>query len=221
MKKTKTLIVIVATLLSLLLPGQTLKTTYFDFAKTRIDEQYYVNANGEKNGVYKSFWKDNGVLVEEATYLNGELNGPHKLYDPTSGKALMRQLETYKNNIKQGEAKYYGGNKYSVLMAHGSYNNGKKNGVWTYITPIDGKMPAGCEYYKSTTEYKDDEALKEGDVAYYYPSNKLFYQTKGRTTTGYYPDGKVSSLLVEDENGNTIKEVTYDKAGNILTQTGQ
>src|SRR5690606_19736804 len=73
------------------------------FAKTKVDEQYYVNAKGEKNGTWKRFWSENGVLVEEATFVNGELHGLHKVYDPTSGKALLSEVETYSHNVRRDQ----------------------------------------------------------------------------------------------------------------------
>jgi antitoxin component YwqK of YwqJK toxin-antitoxin module len=132
----------------------------------------------------------------------------------------LRQLETYKNNIKHGEAKYFGGKRYSVMLAHGNFINGKKTGVWTYIIKIEATMEPGFEYYKYTMNFRDCKEGIEGNVAYYYPSNKLFYKTKGDTTTSFYPNGKISSITVDDGNGNTIKEITYDMAGNVLSQKG-
>jgi antitoxin component YwqK of YwqJK toxin-antitoxin module len=218
MKSTFTLILTIAVFTNGI--TQNLRTTYYDFAKTKIDEQYYVNENGEKNGLYKSFAKDNGVLTEQATFVNGTIHGEHKLYDWTSGKAILRQLETYKNGVKHGPAKYFDGPKYSVLIAQGNFVDGKKSGLWTYITHIEAKMPPGFEYYKSTTVHTDDNEGTEGNIAYYYPSGKVFYETKGNSTKSFYPDGKVSSLMVTNAQGETVTEITYDKEGKVISQKG-
>jgi antitoxin component YwqK of YwqJK toxin-antitoxin module len=199
--------------------AQILKKTYYDFQKTKVNEVYYVNAKGEKNGLYKTYDEATGVLTEEATFVNGELNGVHKLYNWTTGKAILRQSETYKNNVKTGEAKYYDGESSMILNARGNLIAGKKNGIWTFITKLEvDNLPEGCKFIKTTMEYKDDEAIKEGDIAYYYPSNKLFYKTEGNTTTGYFPEGKVSTVTITDASGQTISEMVYDREGKIVSE---
>ena len=200
------------------LSSQTLVKTYYDFQKTRVNEVYYVNAKGEKNGAYKTYSSDNGVLTEEANFLNGELNGVHKLYNWGNGKAIIRQSETYVQGIKTGEAKYYDGEKTMILLAHGNLVNGKREGIWEYITKIESDMPEGFNYYKNTAEFKNDVPIKEGDVAYYYPSGKLFYDTKGNKVTSYFPDGKTNAVIINDDKGNTTSNTTYNKVGKIISE---
>jgi antitoxin component YwqK of YwqJK toxin-antitoxin module len=191
--------------------AQNPRTTYFDFAKTKIDEQYYVNAKGEKNGAYKRFWNYNGVRVEEATFLNGELHGTYKKYDPTSGKALLTEMETYSRNIKNGEAKYYSGDGYTVLKAHGYYVDGKKEGVWTYIEPIEGAILKGYKHCKTTETYKAGELVSGGLLSYYHPAGKLYQEKilkdgKLREVKSYYPSGKLGNQDVYDSNERLIQE---------------
>lgn len=90
------------------------------------------------------------------------------------------------------------------------------------ITKIESdNLADGFKYFKSTWEYKNEEAVKEGDVACYYPSDKLFYQTKDNSTFFYFHEGEMSGVTVTDANGQTISEVIYDKEGKVISQKGK
>lgn len=89
-------------------------------------ERYYINKKNpdQKIGAYHKYY-DDGSMLEEAHYENGQLNGKRLLFYNT-GKIM--QSENYVNNKYEGAfASYYedGG-----LQQEGTYNDNMMNGVW-------------------------------------------------------------------------------------------
>lgn len=212
---TSRLLALILTSVSGVISCQTLKTTYHDFAKTKVDEQYYVNGKGEKNGAWKRFWSENGVLVEEATFVNGELHGLHKMYDPTSGKALLSEVTTYSHNVKEGPAKFFSGEGRKIVAASGNYKNGKREGIWTFIDPINGAVQEGFKYSKVNRTYVNDEVVSEDPKCYYFPSGNLFIEDKvvngevvERLT--YYPSGKLAEKEFFESERSMLVLVFYE-----------
>ena len=58
--------------------------TYYDDAKTRLKEEYFINA-GKKEGIYKLYGY-NGQLDEEVNYIDGLKNGITKSYYYENGQ---------------------------------------------------------------------------------------------------------------------------------------
>lgn len=74
--------------------------TYHDYARTIVKETYTVNANGQKNGLYKLYTRD-GIKEAEITYKNGVIDGQVKtfyLIVDVNRKDYLKQLGVYKNN---------------------------------------------------------------------------------------------------------------------------
>jgi len=67
--------------------------SYYDKNQTQLHEEYY-HINYIKEGIYKSYYK-NGIMEEESTYVNGELNGLLTRYFE-SGKICFEHY--YQNN---------------------------------------------------------------------------------------------------------------------------
>ena len=44
--------------------SQKLERTYYDYRKTKIQSEYYINAYGEKNGSYKGYSEYGGILLQ-------------------------------------------------------------------------------------------------------------------------------------------------------------
>jgi antitoxin component YwqK of YwqJK toxin-antitoxin module len=82
--------------------SQILKKTYHDYQKTKPDEVYYVNAQGQNNGSYTKY-NYNGAKAVEATFLNGTLNGPGKEYYTKDGASKLKITGSYKNGEKHGQ----------------------------------------------------------------------------------------------------------------------
>lgn len=216
-------VILIVCLFSLGLNGQTLVKTFYDFQKTRVNEVFYVNSKGEKNGVYKTYNKNNGVLEEEATFINGELNGVHKLYDVSSGRSYLRQSETYKNNRKNGEAKYFSGDNYTITHAQGNYLDGKREGLWTIIEVIEGETRMEYSHYKFNRVFKDDEIISEDQKYYYYPSGKLYAENTLKNNKLieekiYHPNGMLGSNSFYDENQKLITEKQYYENGQLAIE---
>jgi len=82
--------------------SQILKKTYHDYQKTKPDEVYYVNGQGQNNGSYTKY-NYNGAKAVEATFLNGTLNGPGKEYYTKDGASKLKITGSYKNGEKHGQ----------------------------------------------------------------------------------------------------------------------
>jgi antitoxin component YwqK of YwqJK toxin-antitoxin module len=80
------------------------RTIYYRDGKPA-EESFYVN--GLKAGAYKK-WADNGVVLEEAVYENGEYNGPALYRDPL-GNVVAKGL--YKKGKKVGMWQFFEGGK--------------------------------------------------------------------------------------------------------------
>lgn len=207
MKKTTSLLLVI--LVSQALSAQKLITTYYDWNKTHIHEQYYVNSSGQKNGSYKEY-NQQGILFYDYNFVNGMENGPCSEYFLSGAKRYLRSTVTYKSGVFNGPAVYYDDN--GTPQQQGNNVNGKKEGKWTAIYPIDdpdlGKLPLDCKYLKSILEYKNNELVDGYVKVYYYPSGKLyreFYMKKGKDSgegTSYYPNGN----LKERNQMDSVKE---------------
>ena len=52
--------------------------TYWDHAKTKLREEYFINA-GKKEGIHKLYYYS-GPLQKEVNYISGLMNGIYKSY---------------------------------------------------------------------------------------------------------------------------------------------
>lgn len=205
--------------------AQQIQKTFYDFKKTQIKEEYQVNAAGEKNGTYKGY-NEKGVVVEEATFKNGQLNGVYKKYTTYAGKREIAQSETYLNGLLDGPATYYGEN--NLVLKSGNYKSDKKDGKWIMLdkyTNYNIKNPAelkGCEWIKSEVTYANGEPSMNGKVTvYYYPSMKV--RSTQEYTNGkksgehywYFPNGKTEAYYKYDENEKYLNKKTYYYNGQV------
>lgn len=134
----------------------------------------------------KSLWNDKGILLEEASYTNGDLdgrhfivkedgteiithykdnlqNGLHEIYYPADsffGKVKAFEA-TYEKGLIQGETSEY--NEAGTKIVSTSYENGLKNGP-AFFYQHNGVL-------KIATEFKDDK--QHGVTSEYYPSGNL------------------------------------------------
>ena len=72
--------------------------TFYDEAKTKVNERYFVDENYLRQGLYESFY-ENGQLEERYTFKNDELDGLFKKFN-RDGDLIERC--TYKDGLKQG-----------------------------------------------------------------------------------------------------------------------
>lgn len=90
------------------------------------------NDNGQLNGDRIVYYKE-GMIAEEANYINGSLEGISKWFSP-NGVEIKTFI--YEKNELHGIAKYH--NDKGEILAEGLYKRGRKTGVWKYFT--DGKL---------------------------------------------------------------------------------
>ncbi len=228
--KTKIHLSIMFLILACSVFGQTVKKEFYDFKKTKIMAEYQVNAAGEKNGWFKGY-NENGVVVEEAMFKNGQLNGVYKKYSTNSGKREITQSETYKDGVLNGAAQYYGtmDNK-PFVQKEGNFLDGERNGKWLIIKPtpnynIKEEEKKGCEYVKEEVEYQKGNEVSPPDgkrTIYYFPSGKVRCEeeyTNGIKTgqhKWYYPNGKLEAEYIYDgQTKKYLKKKTYYTNGQL------
>lgn len=206
------------------LNSQTLVKTYYNFQKTMLKESYFVNSRGEKNGQYKFYSEYNGVLREEATFINGIMVGVYKLYDVSSGRALLQKSETYKNEMKNGSAIYYsyGDDGVAIPTAQGNYINDKKDGVWIYVDVVPFDTPKGFQYFKTTQTVKNDVTVSQGSEFQYYPSNKKYSielkNDSGSEVKYFYPSGNLRIDGILNSSGEIINRKEFYEDGKVWAE---
>lgn len=196
-------IMIVATTLSI--KAQTLKKKYY-IRTNQVEEEYYVNANGEKVGSYKSYY-ESGLIAVEANYKNGLLEGTYKEYVPSSNKSCLNKTTVFKNGEVDGLTTYYGVGC-NIMSAQGNCSsNFRKQGKWVFVEKIEQTMPEGFQYITYTSVYKDDKVIEEPTIIYYHPSKKTNMEQKGNKKYYYLPSGKV--MLEETYENKILREEIY------------
>ncbi len=136
-----------------------------------VDTIYHENGNinliishdllgyGKEDGTWK-FYREDGTLKWEKSYIMGMADGEHRFYFPDS---TLQKIEVYKNNELHGKKQEY--YKNHTLKKEIDYKNGKWDGK--YITYFeDGKVESEQNYIRGK---------KEGPSAYYYKNGFLFY----------------------------------------------
>ena len=113
--------------------------------------------NGQ--GYVKEYDYENGKLMFEGEYLNGERNGKGKIYNYSSYKYYLQNEGEFVNGLKSGKGKEY--NEDGNLEYKGEYINGKRHGKGkeyfchnsVYIGEVkcerefvNGKRTKGTEY---------------------------------------------------------------------------
>ena len=216
---------------------QTLKKTYYDIYKTTINEEFYVNSKGEKNGKYKEYTRE-GIVDVEANYKNGQLDGLCMEYFTSDGRQLIKSKVNYINGMREGEAFYY--NHVAcypspIIQAQGKYMNDKKEGSWTKITWYSNyyvkKMEneKDCYFVKSTVYYENDEEVSPTsgkEIRTFFPSGKPNFEgIYGSSKDGnsvfigdkisYYPNGQEDSHDKMDSLGIVIYHKSWYPNGKL------
>jgi antitoxin component YwqK of YwqJK toxin-antitoxin module len=218
--------------------SQILKKTYHDYQKTKPNEVYYVNSQGQNNGTYTKY-NYNGAKAVEATFLNGTLNGPGKEYYTKDGASKLKISGNYKNGEKHGQwITYtyvkYGQSYYNIIQS--MMFNDKEADIFN--TGVQTKV-------KEET-FNNGSCTKETN---YHLNGKVFYTAnfENRSYTGDYvcyndksvvlskgkigPGGKMVGLWVipREENGDCPRDkhaignvvytqkIKFDQNGNVDT----
>lgn len=234
----KSIVILFAFFIAFVTQSQILKKTYYDYKKTQPDEVYYVNAQGQKNGLYTKYTYE-GAKAVEATFVNGAVNGPGKEYYTRGPQSKLKISGTYKNNEKHGQfitytyVKY--GQSYFDIMQNMMYNDKEADifntGVQTKVkeeTFSNGSCTKETKYHLNGKVFYTanfDNRRYTGEYVCYNEKNVVL--AKGKIGTG----GKMVGLWVvpREENGvcptdkHNISKVTYtqkikfDENGNVDT----
>lgn len=175
-------------LLSLILLActKTVKTNHDDGS---IKEEYEVNKDGQKHGVYKRYYPE-GVLAETSHFVNGVENGERKIYFPNGN---LEYSLTNKNGLVEGKKMVY----YDTgeLLIDSEYKESK----------VVGKF---IKYYKNgniieEVTFVDD--LENGPFKEYYEDGTIKW--KGQYLNGDNEFGIIESY---DKSGQLIKKLECD-----------
>lgn len=111
----------------------TLVTTHYQNGK--LYEDYSINLKDEKEGIYRK-WHDNGVLIEDSEWKNGQRNGRCRKYN---NKGLLCFDAYHLNGELHGEQIIYNTNKNTALRTY--YFGGKEvpKEFWEEYKHLKGK----------------------------------------------------------------------------------
>lgn len=116
--------------------GRLIATGYYEYQKKEGEWKYFdkdsgqlllveENKAGKVHGWSRLYNPNNGVMVEETQYVEGEPNGQCRKYSDTG--VLLMECQ-YCDGVLNGPTKSYYPN--TALKEEGQYANGKKVGVW-------------------------------------------------------------------------------------------
>jgi antitoxin component YwqK of YwqJK toxin-antitoxin module len=198
--------------------SQQVKKTYYDYGRTSIKEEFQINAMGEKHGWYKSY-NGSGIIVEKATFKNGELDGLYQFFNTETGKAILSREAHYKNNLKQGLYKSYSIDAYHIVEEQGNYVNDVKEGLWFTIIKIPDEDTPGYSFSKTTYTFEGGNNLGNSNKWYYHPSGKLYKEVISKNdlliAQEYYPEGKLMLQEYLSQRGSTDSTKTFYTNGKL------
>mgnify|MGYP000280075887 CR=1 FL=1 len=96
-------------------------------------EEYQYTGDSLKNGFYKRY-STGGVLMEEATYVEGKLNGERLIYNANGDKEI---LEIYESDVLNGQLVEYHPN--GNIKLEGTYKENVLEGIVKVYYP-SGKI---------------------------------------------------------------------------------
>jgi antitoxin component YwqK of YwqJK toxin-antitoxin module len=166
--------------------SQKLERTYYDYRKTKIQSEYYINAYGEKNGSYKGYSEYGGILLQGSfkdgqpigkwieNYEDGKLhyikiyNTPGSNFTVNDGKIItyyengktIKSEKNYKNQEYDGDYKIYDEN--GTLTLEGKY----VNGVLKLSEEFQRKYDEEQEKQKQLQKEKEEATLKKNTEEY-------------------------------------------------------
>ena len=113
----------------------------------------------EKKGKGKEYY-ENGNLIFEGEYLNGQINGKVKEYDDFDGHLIFEG--EYLNRKRNGKEKEYDGD--GIILFEGEYLNGQRNGKGKEY--YDGELIFEGEYLNGKRNGKGKEYDYDGNLKF-------------------------------------------------------
>ena len=198
-------------LLLILLPGfvfsQSLeeRRTYYDpLSRAYLHEAWTVIAGtATKHGTYKEFDKQGGLIIE-ASFKNNKLNGEYKRYylDYQTSSGVLKQKHIYKDDFVIEEWSYF---------KDGTKNYHKRiDGDWTYWHR-NGQVGMKASLHPGGQWADGDAFAPKGDDLFI--KNGLGQIVKVKEIKWYFQDGKLSSENYFNQDGISIKNITYSEPG--------
>lgn len=173
--------------------------SYYDYKKTKVKEEYFVNPAGQKNGSYKQHL-ESGLVEVQGAYKNDKKVGTWYFILDVQGN---KNINTYDND----------GNANGLFLEHcfsspksklseGNYKADKKDGVWKeYFCPSDS-VTTSDKLFKTTTY---SLGLLNGAYTEYYVNGKV------KTTGAYLSNIQNGEWKEYDNSGNLIISTVYGK----------
>lgn len=194
--------------------------TYFDpVTQKKIKESYTVNAQGQKNGVWK-LWNEDGILMSEYNFSNGKKNGKcvdYYEFGEAGGRTIgvscagqAMAIETYQNDMPTGTHSYYTckNNSQLVLKEKIVYTADKYKQTFYYP---NGKVKA-----EISGILRSNKRCMNGVYTAYFESGKVRTKGEYKDKGGNYESVKFGKWLHYYEDGKILGEENYDDWGRPL-----
>lgn len=186
--------------------------SFYDNGKLKFEENY--NNDGKLNGVYK-FYSENGTLTEEFLYKN-DLLTEYKQYDDSGKKLAEGNRDKKKIDVKMF---YPNGN----IKKQGLLENNKATGEWQFYdyngvltskySYMNGDYEGvGYEYY-GNQKIKNELNYKAGKAEGCY---KEYYVNGNILETGMYVNDEKEGYWNEYTINNVLKSSNYYKNGKLI-----
>ena len=233
----KSILTLLTICLAFAAQSQILKKTYHDYQKTKTDEVYYLNGQGQKNGAYTKYDSE-GAKAVEATYVNGVMNGPAKEYYRRNGVSKLKISGNYKNGEKHGQfitytlVKY--GQSYFNIIQSMMFNDKEvdifNTGIQTKVNEEvydNGKLTKEIIYHltgKMATSRNYVNTMCTGEYLAYNSKNNLIIKGTigekgkmiGEWTIPRKEDG-TSPDKNNTEEATYTQKIKFDNTGNLDT----
>ena len=152
-----------------------------------------VDANGERQGVWRKNFDKTKVLRYEGEFSHGKEIGLFKFYKNINGKAVLTATRQFNESNNIAEVKFYSST--GKIISEGNMNGKTYVGVWKYYQKRNNQL--------LTLENYNDNGLLDGERLIYYANGQVSQKE-------FYTGGKLTGISTwYSEEGVPIKEFTY------------
>ena len=152
-----------------------------------------VDANGERQGVWRKNFDKTKVLRYEGEFSHGKEIGLFKFYKNINGKAVLTATRQFNESNNIAEVKFYSST--GKIISEGNMNGKTYVGVWKYYQKRNNQL--------LTLENYNDNGLLDGERLIYYANGQVSQKE-------FYTGGKLTGISTwYSEEGVPIKELTY------------
>ena len=152
-----------------------------------------VDANGERQGVWRKNFDKTKVLRYEGEFSHGKEIGLFKFYKNINGKAVLTATRQFNESNNIAEVKFYSST--GKIISEGNMNGKIYVGAWKYYQKRNNQL--------LTLENYNDNGLLDGERLIYYANGQVSQKE-------FYTGGKLTGISTwYSEEGVPIKEFTY------------